>query len=142
MKLSTRSRYSTRILIELAKNDDEAPLQVSEMSKRQNIPAKYLEQLIRTLKKAEIITSSRGPRGGYQLAKAADTITLGDIVRLFEGQSELVECISAPGRCPQAQECNVRIAWQNATTAMFKILDDLTIADLLCEKPSIENEIK
>lgn len=135
MKLSTRSRYSTRILIELARNGDAPPLQVSEMSKRQNIPAKYLEQLIRTLKSAKLITSSRGPRGGYQLAKAAETITLGDIVRLFEGQSELVECISAPGRCPQAQECNVRTAWQNATAAMFNILDGLTIADLMCEQP-------
>lgn len=138
MKLSTRSRYSARILLELARNTGQAPLQVSEISKRQNIPAKYIEQLIRTLKSAQLITSSRGPKGGYVLAKDPDAISLGDIVRLFEGQSELVECISSPEKCNRAEECNVRLAWKEATQALFEKLDGVSIATLVCETPANE----
>ncbi len=133
MKLSTRSRYSVRILLELARNPETEPLQVSEMSKRQNIPAKYLEQLIRTLKGADLISSSRGPKGGYFLTRKPEEISLGDIVRLFEGQSDLVECVSAPQTCAKAEACSVRLAWKEATMAMFDKLDGVTIADLNCD---------
>ena len=83
MKLSTRSRYGTRILLELARSGEKAPVQVSEISRRQEIPAKYLEQLIRTLKQAELVTSVRGPKGGHLLAKSPENITLGQIVVMF-----------------------------------------------------------
>lgn len=138
MKLSTRSRYSVRILLELARNTSGEPLQVSEISRRQDIPAKYIEQLIRTLKGADLVTSSRGPKGGHFIAKDPASITLGDIVRLFEGQSELVECISAPEICKKAEECRVRLAWKEATTALFEKLDRVTIADLICEPPVVD----
>ena len=135
MKLSTRSRYSTRILVDLAQRRDEGPVQVSEISNRQKISVKYLEQLIRTLKEAELITSVRGPKGGHRLAKKPDEITLGQIVRLFEGQTDLVECISDPDKCPLSVDCQVRLAWRSATQALFDSLDTTTIADLL-DKPA------
>jgi Rrf2 family transcriptional regulator, iron-sulfur cluster assembly transcription factor len=138
MKLSTRSRYSARILLELARNTSGEPLQVSEISRRQDIPAKYIEQLIRTLKGAALVTSSRGSKGGHFIAKDPTSITLGDIVRLFEGQSELVECISAPDICSKAEQCRVRLAWKEATTALFEKLDRVTIADLICEPPVVD----
>ncbi len=133
MKLSTRSRYGTRILVELARHKGGEPVQVSEISRQQNIPAKYLEQLIRTLKGAELITSVRGARGGHILAKAPDQISLGSLVRLFEGQYELVECISEPSVCDMATDCRVRLAWKDATDALYEKLDTITIADLLCD---------
>lgn len=133
MKLSTRSRYSVRILLELAHNPSDEPLQVSEISRRQKIPAKYIEQLIRTLKSAGLVTSARGPKGGHFCAKDPANITLGDIVRLFEGQSDLVECVSQPDTCKMAEACRVRSVWKEATMALYEKLDSVTIADLMCE---------
>lgn len=131
MKLSTRSRYGTRILVDLAHHYNQGPVQIGEISKRQDISVKYLEQLIRPLKKANLVTSVRGPKGGHLLAKKPREVTLGEIVRLFEGQSELVECISDPKRCAMSDDCRVRLAWQEATNALYRRLDATTIADLM-----------
>ena len=138
MKLSTRSRYGTRILLELARQSDQNPVQVGIISRQQEIPVKYLEQLIRTLKKAGFITSVRGAKGGYNLARKPETISLGAIVRLFEEQHELVKCISLPDVCEMADDCRVRLAWKEATEALYERLDAITIADLLCEPPHRE----
>jgi Rrf2 family protein len=131
MKLSTRSRYGTRILVDLARHHDQGPVQIGEISKRQDISVKYLEQLIRPLKQANLVTSVRGPKGGHLLAKKPEDISLGQIVRLFEGQSELVECISHPEKCSMAEDCQVRLAWQDATRVLYEKLDSTTIADLV-----------
>lgn len=131
MKLSTRSRYGTRILVDLARHDDQGPVQIGDISKRQDISVKYLEQLIRPLKQADLVTSVRGPKGGHLLAVKPDEITLGQIVRLFEGQSDLVECISNPDKCAMSDDCQVRLAWQDATRVLYEKLDATTIADLM-----------
>ena len=133
MKLSTRSRYGTRIILELARHFGENPVQVSQIAKTQKIPAKYLEQLIRTLKQAELITSVRGAKGGHLLNKKPESITVGQLVRLFEGQTDLVGCVSSPDNCRMADECRVREVWIEATEAMYTKLDSVTIADLLCD---------
>jgi len=131
MKLSTRSRYGARILVDLARHTDQGPVQIGEISKRQDISVKYLEQLIRPLKQASMVTSVRGPKGGHLLAKKPEEISLGQIVRLFEGQSELVECISNPERCSMSDDCQVRLAWKDATRVLYEKLDSTSIADLL-----------
>jgi Rrf2 family iron-sulfur cluster assembly transcriptional regulator len=131
MKLSTRSRYSTRIILELARHAGEQPIQVSELSRRQNIPVKYLEQLIRTMKEAGIVKSTRGSKGGHQINCPPEEISVGRIVRLFEGQTDLVECVSLPDACDMADECLVRRVWIDATAALYEKLDKVTIADLL-----------
>jgi Rrf2 family protein len=131
MKLSTRSRYGTRILLDLARHNKQGPVQIGEISKRQDISVKYLEQLIRPLKQAELVESVRGPKGGHLLVKKPEEITLGQIVRLFEGQSDLVECVSSPEKCNMADDCQVRLAWSDATRVLYEKLDSTTIADLL-----------
>jgi len=131
MKLSTRSRYGARILVDLARNKDQEPIQIGEISKRQDISVKYLEQLIRPLKKAKLVTSVRGPKGGHLLKEKPENITLGQIVRLFEGQSDLVECVSFPEKCAMSDDCQVRLAWRDATRVLYKKLDSTTIADLM-----------
>ena len=133
MKLSTRSRYGARILVDLARHNDHGPVQIGEISKRQDISVKYLEQLIRPLKQASMVTSVRGPKGGHMLAKKPEDISLGEIVRLFEGQSELVECISNPGQCHMSDDCQVRLAWKEATRVLYEKLDSTTISDLMQE---------
>jgi Rrf2 family iron-sulfur cluster assembly transcriptional regulator len=131
MKLSTRSRYGVRILVDLARNSNQGPVQMGEISKRQDISVKYLEQLIRPLKQANMVNSVRGPKGGHRLTKKPEDITLGQIVRLFEGQSELVECISNPEKCSMSDDCQVRLAWEDATKVLYEKLDSTTIADLV-----------
>lgn len=131
MKLSTRSRYGTRILVDLARHKNQGPVQISEISKRQDISVKYLEQLIRPLKQAKLVESVRGPKGGHLLAKKPEEISLGQVVRLFEGQTDLVECISNPEKCDMADDCQVRLAWKDATRVLYEKLDSTTIADLI-----------
>jgi Rrf2 family protein len=118
-------------LVDLARNKDQGPIQIGEISKRQEISVKYLEQLIRPLKKAKLVTSVRGPKGGHLLLEKPQKITLGQVVRLFEGQADLVECISFPEKCPMSDDCQVRLAWQDATRVLYEKLDATTIADLL-----------
>ena len=131
MKLSTRSRYGARILVDLARHDSKGPVQIGEISKRQDISVKYLEQLIRPLKQAKLVKSVRGPKGGHLLAENPQNISLGQIVRLFEGQSDLVECVSNPEKCHMADDCQVRLAWKDATQVLYDKLDNTTIADLM-----------
>ena len=132
MKLSTKSRYGARILVELAKHHDTGiPLQVSQIASRQDIPMKYLEQLIRLLRLAGIVRSVRGPKGGHILNVAPDEISLGQVVRLFEGQEDLVKCIDSPDTCIKAPGCRFRQAWKEATEALYANLDKVKISDLM-----------
>lgn len=131
MKLSTKTRYGTRILIELALQVNQGAIQVSKISLNQKIPVKYLEQLLRTLKQAGIVKSVRGPKGGHLLAKDSSGISLGEIARLFEAQTDLVECVSSPEKCDMAADCLVRTAWYDATVALYEKLDSISIADLI-----------
>jgi len=134
MKLTKKTRYGTRLLLDLAQHRDEGAVQMSEISIRQNISVKYLEQIIRPLKKAKFVNSIRGPKGGHMLAKKPEKITLGDIARLFESQAELVDCISEPETCLKSDDCVVRLGWQKATIALYKELDSISIANLLENK--------
>ena len=130
MKLSTKSRYGARILVELARHPGERPIQVNEIARLQDIPAKYLEQLIRTLRIAGLVSSVRGARGGHFLNVAPDTVTLADVVRLFETQDSLVDCVPNPENCQKAVECKLRVAWGEATNAMYDSLSKVRISDL------------
>lgn len=127
MKLSTRSRYSTRLMLELAKHYGKGPLQIGDVSKKEGISVKYLEQLIIPLKKAKLICSHRGPRGGHRLAKPPRDITIGEIVRAVEGQAELTECVKTPEVCERSEFCPTRSVWECATKAMYKELDKITL---------------
>jgi len=118
-------------LVDLARHKDQGPVQIGEISKRQDISVKYLEQLIRPLKKAKLVTSVRGPKGGHLLAEKPENISLGQVVRLFEAQTDLVECVSSPEKCPMSDDCQVRLAWRDATKVLYEKLDTTTISDLM-----------
>jgi len=134
MKLTTKTRYGARLLIDLAQRQGQGAVKMSEIAIRQNISIKYLEQIIRPLKKVNFVKSIRGPKGGHMLAKKPDEITLGDVTRLFEGQSDLVDCLGNPKKCSQSDDCLVRRGWQKAAEALYRELDAITIASLLGNK--------
>ncbi len=135
MKLTTKSRYGTRLVLDIAVFGDGKPVPLSDISKRQNISLKYLEQLTVKLKKAGIINSQRGPFGGHMLAKLPEKITIGDIVRVLEELPEIVDCTEQEtqvcGICNQAGECMSRWVWVEASRAMFERLDQISIASIL-----------
>ena len=85
MKLSTRSRYGTRMVLDLAKRFNEGPVRIRDISEREGISVKYLEQLVIPLKQANFIKSIRGPKGGHMLARSPEEITVGDVVKALEG---------------------------------------------------------
>jgi len=130
MKLSTRSRYGTRLLLDMAQHYDQGPIQLGEIAKRQEISLKYLEQIIIPLKKANYVLSVRGPKGGHFLARPPEDITLGEIVALLEEGPSLVECSEHAEVCQRSNICPTRLIWKEVAQAMFDKLDAITLADL------------
>ena len=131
MKLSTRSRYGTRMMLYLAQHYGERPVQIGEIARHQDISVKYLEQLIIPLKKANYIKSVRGPKGGHMLAKPPEEITVGEIVELLEGGINLADCIENPETCKRSKICLTRGIWESATKAMSQELYSITLSDIV-----------
>lgn len=130
IKLSTKSRYGTRMLVDMAQRYNQGPIQLGEIAKRQDISVKYLEQIIIPLKKAHYVKSVRGPKGGHILAKPPEEITLAEIVALLEEVSSLVECTENAEVCTRSDNCPTRLIWKEASEAMFERLKSITLADL------------
>ena len=139
MKLSTRSRYGTRLMIDIARNSDVGPVRIHDIAKRQDISVKYLEQLIIPLKKAEFIKSMRGPKGGHLLGKPKEKITVGGIVRVLEKDTGLVPCVETTDTCDRSDSCVTRNLWLKATDAVYDILDSVTLLDLIQDNASQRN---
>jgi len=131
MKLSTRGRYGTRMMLDLAQHQGEGPVQIGEIAKRQDISVKYLEQLIIPLKKANYINSIRGPKGGHMLAIPPEKITVGEIVNILEGGIDLTDCIGNPEICPRAEHCVTRDIWTETTDAIYDKLNSITLAKMI-----------
>jgi Rrf2 family iron-sulfur cluster assembly transcriptional regulator len=141
MRLTTKSRYGTRLILDISVYGKDKPVPLSEVSKRQNISMKYLEQLTAKLKKAGIINSVRGPAGGHMLAKPPEEISIGKIVRVLEETTVISDCAEQEkqvcGICNRAGDCLSRWVWAEASRAMFERLDEITIAGLLSTKREI-----
>lgn len=117
--------------LDIAQNGAESPVRISDIAQRQGVSVKYLEKLIRELKQAGFIRSKRGPRGGHMLAKGPEEISVGEIVRVLEGDISLVECQTNESTCPRFGECITRNLWVKASDAMYDTLNKITLADLL-----------
>ena len=131
MKLTTRSRYGTRMLLDLAQNGGNGPVRVSEIASRQGISVKYLEKLTRILKKAGLIRSMRGSKGGHLLAKPPADISMGEIVRALEGDLNLVTCWTERTSCPRLKTCATSKLWQEVSKALLERLDAMSLEELL-----------
>jgi Rrf2 family transcriptional regulator, iron-sulfur cluster assembly transcription factor len=134
MKISTQSRYGVRALFDIAYHSAGLSTQVKDISARQGISPRYIEQIFQKLKRAGIIKSVRGPSGGYYLAKKIEDITVGEIVRAAEGNVNLVFCAEPKKRdkeqCERADQCVVKDVWQEASDRLMKYLDSVTLQDL------------
>jgi Rrf2 family protein len=139
MKLSTRSRYGTRLMLDMARHYNGSPIQLGDIAKRQEVSVKYLEQIIIPLKKAHFISSVRGPKGGHILTRPPDEITVGEILAVLEDGATLVECIEHPSVCDRADLCPTRLIWKELSEAMFAKLLTITLADLVQQAKALES---
>jgi len=131
MKISTRGRYGTRLLLDLASREENGPIPLKDIARRQHISLSYIEQLVTPLIAAGLVKSTRGARGGIRLAKSPQEINLSDVVGLLEGSISPVDCLDDPEACTRSNICATRDVWGEMKDAMDGVLKSVTIHDLV-----------
>ena len=131
MSLSTKSRYGTRAMLDIAINYEKGPVSVKSIADRQGISVKYMEQLIPRLKVAGLIRSVRGARGGYTLSKDVHQINLRDIIDALEGSMFPVDCVDNPEICDRAKKCVTYEIWKDIQDTINNLLDSITLDDMV-----------
>ena len=139
MRLSTRGRYGTRLMVDLAQHYADGPIPLGEIAKRQDLSAKYLEQLIILLKGNGLIRSTRGRRGGYMLARSPEEINVGEIIETLEGRLAIVDCVAEPELCDRSPECPTRGIWVGMTDILKKQLFSLNLKDVAQKSVPVED---
>lgn len=136
MRLSTKGRYGLRAMIDLAVYSEKEPVSIQSIAARQNISERYLEQLMASLKKAGLVISIRGANGGYQLARDASDISVGDVLRALEGDLRAVICSGEDGTgkntaCENADLCVTKIVWQRINDSITQAVDTMYLSELM-----------
>lgn len=131
MKLSTKGRYGTRALLDLALHQNDGPILLRDIARRQQISLRYLEHLITPLVAAGMVRSIRGARGGVWLARPPEGIRLSEVIQLLEGSTAPVECVNHPETCDRSSFCVTRDVWRELKKATDEILSSTTVQDLV-----------
>ncbi len=132
MLISTRGRYSLRVMIDLAEQNSDRYIPLKEIAARQEISEKYLESIIKLLVKGKLLTGLRGKGGGYKLTKSPDQCTVGSILRLTEESLAPVSCLEADApSCPRTSSCRTLSLWQGLDKVISDYLEQVTLADLM-----------
>ena len=134
MRLSRRSEYGIRALVDLVRQPETTPVALATLAKRNRLPPKFLEQIMSTLKHGGIVRTTLGAHGGYAMAADPSSITIGRVIRLLDGALAPLPCVSlryyAPCSCPQEATCSLRDVMLDVRDAMLEILDNETLAEL------------
>ena len=135
MRLSKRGEYGLRALQDLAIHYGEGPVSNRDLSERNHIPARFLEQILLTLKHGRLVRSKKGPRGGYYLARSPHQITLAEVIRLLDGPLAPVSCVSEvafePCGCPDMETCGLRRVMREVRDTVAGMMESTTLADLV-----------
>lgn len=132
MKISTKGRYALRMLLDLAEHRADGYISLKDIAARQEISKKYLEQIVSILNRPDILKTNRGYQGGYQLAKAPDQYTVGDILRITEGGLAPVACLEQdPVQCNRSAKCATLPVWQGLYRVVNEYLDSITLQTIL-----------
>jgi Rrf2 family protein len=142
--LSMRSKYALMALSFLARSKEKDTFLIAEVAEAESIPKKFLEAILLTLKSHGILSSRKGPGGGYSLAKAPGSITIGSVIRAFEGDLAPVQCLSEQSQspCPECSDkptCGIRLVMVDVQRALASVLDTVTLADML-ERSEFERQ--
>jgi len=137
MKISKKGEYSMRAMADLALRVGEDYVRIEDISRRQRIPEKFLEQILLQLRNAGLLESKRGVGGGYKLAKPPENITLADLLRIVDGPLAPVGCVSEWARidCPEEDSCGIKVVMLRVRNAIVDILEETTVADV-CDSSS------
>lgn len=133
MKISTRARYGTRLMVELGLHYGQGPVFLRQIAKAEEISEKYLSQIIIPLRAAGLVNSFRGAHGGYVLARPPAKISLKEIVGVLEGNFDLVGCVDNPSECSRVSVCVTRNLWSNLGKKIGQILSAVTLEELVKE---------
>lgn len=132
MKISTKGRYALRMLIDLAEHRENGYIALKDIAKRQDISKKYLEQIVPILNRSDLLRTNRGNQGGYMLVKAPSQYTVGEILRLTEGNFAPVACVGKnPEECARSAECPTLPVWQGLYKVISEYLDGITLQDII-----------
>jgi Rrf2 family protein len=131
MKLSTRARYGSRALLDIALQGSEEPVQLKDIAQREGISLQYLEHLVTPLISAGIVRSQRGAKGGVMLARPASAINLSEVVNILEGNIDPVECIDNPAVCSRSNCCITRDIWDEVKKAIDAVLENITLQNMV-----------
>jgi Rrf2 family cysteine metabolism transcriptional repressor len=149
MMFSTKTEYGVRVMVELARRAGEDPIPLAEIAEHDGLPLAYLEHLVARLRKARLLDSRRGSRGGYLLARSPTEITMAEVVEALEGSIAPIECISQASDgsivCSRESDpshvCPTKLLWTRVRFAIVRTLQETTLADLVLT-PALLNGIK
>lgn len=136
MRISSRCEYGLRAMVYLAGHETGRPVPLPEIAAGEGIPAPFLERILARLREAGLVKATRGVSGGYQLARPAADVAVGEVVTTLEGPLSLVGCVPDDGACDRADSCASRIVWRRLDSAISGALDGITLEDLTREAVS------
>lgn len=133
MKLSSRGHYGLQAMVYLAKSGLNKPIPLKQIAADEYIPEQFLEQILSDLRKAGLINSVRGAKGGYLLADSPENIVVGDIIRVLEGSMNIVNCLEKNdvNCCIKTNDCSTKIVWEKLKESMVAVLDKYSLADII-----------
>ncbi len=131
LRLSTKGQYGVRAMYEIARGYNVGPITIKEISEKQDVSVAYLEQILNTLRKAGLITSVKGPGGGYVLSREPGRISIGAILRELEGPVAITSCLDPKEGCMRIEGCVTHLLWKSLGEKIEGFLDTMTLKDLL-----------
>lgn len=132
MRLSTKGEYASRAMLELALHYEKRPLHIRDISRAQDIPQRFLEQILLQLKRAGLLRSRKGPDGGYYLARPPGEINVAEVIRAMDGPLAPIDCVSVTAYevCPHERTCSLKGLWREVRDVIAEVLERTTFADL------------
>ncbi len=131
MRVNTRVRYGLRAMLQIAQGYGGPPVPISAIAADQQISSKYLEQVVGALRRAGLIRSYKGVRGGYALVQPPEDITLWQVIRALDPHEALIDCVNDPACCDRSGDCLTRTVWALLSTRLRDFWTDFTLGDLL-----------
>lgn len=141
MRFSAKGEYGVKAIVDIALYSESVPVQVKEISKRQGIPERFLEQVMSSLKRAGLVESVRGAQGGYFLSRNSSDVSLAEIIEAVEGPLEVMSCTSEKNtRCKEKDLCALKDVWSDVQAIIVEALDAVTLEDM-CNRTKSKNEL-
>ncbi len=142
MRLSTKGEYASRAMLELARFYDKKPLHIRDIAKAQDVPQRFLEQILLQLKRAGYLRSRKGPDGGYSLSRPPGEITVAEVIRVMDGPLAPIDCVSVTAHevCPHERSCGLKGLWKEVRDVVAEILEKTTFADLVERSEKISRQ--